>query len=54
MTRLGLVREIRDFEVFNYYRMHGVLNVHAEYGYLVNEVTAKCVIEWWRSVAEDA
>lgn len=52
MTRLGLVREIRDFEVFNYYRMRGVLNVHAEYGYLVNEVTARCVIEWWRSVAE--
>ena len=51
MTRLGLVREIRDFEVFNYYRMQGVLNVHAEYGYLVNEVTARCVIEWWRSAA---
>jgi hypothetical protein len=54
MTRLGLVRDIRDFEVFNYYHMHGVLNVHAEYGYLVNEVTARCVVEWWRSVAEGA
>ena len=54
MTRLGLVREIRDIEVFNYYHMHGVLNVHAEYGYLVNEVTAQCVIDWWRSVADGA
>lgn len=51
MTRLGLVREIRDLEVFNYYHMHGVLNVHAEYGYLVNEASARCVSEWWRSVA---
>ena len=54
MKRLGLVRDIRDFEVFNYYRMRGVLSVHAEYGYLVNEVTARCVIDWWRSVADSA
>lgn len=54
MKRLGLVREIRDFEVFNYYHMRGVLNVHAEYGYLVNEVTAQCVTEWWRSAAGGA
>jgi hypothetical protein len=51
MTRLGLVSAIRDYEVFNYYHMHGVLNVHAEYGYLVNEATARCVTDWWRSVA---
>jgi len=49
MVRFGLVADIRDLEVFNYYRMHGALNVHAEYGYLVNEVTARCISEWWRS-----
>jgi hypothetical protein len=53
MPRLGLVRGIRDYEVFNYYYMDGVLNVHAEYGYLVNEVTARCVRDWWREVADD-
>jgi surfactin synthase thioesterase subunit len=48
MVRLGLVSEIVDHEVFNYYHMHGALNVHAEYGYLVNEVTARVVSDWWR------
>jgi len=27
-----------------------VLNVHAEYGYLVNEVTATIIRDWWCSV----
>lgn len=48
MIRHGLVSDIDDREVFNYYHMHGALNVHAEYGYLVNEVTARCVSDWWR------
>ncbi len=51
MVRDGLVSDIEDREVFNYYRMHGTLNVHAEYGYLVNEVTARCVLDWWRANA---
>lgn len=51
MIRQGLVSDIDDREAFNWYRMHGALNVHAEYGYLVNEVTAQCVYEWWRSAA---
>lgn len=51
MMRLGLVANIEDREVFNYYHMHGSLNVHAEYGYLVNEVTARCVSDWWRAKA---
>lgn len=49
MIALGLVPAIEDHEVFNYYRMHGTLNVHAEYGYLVNETTAGFVIDWWRA-----
>jgi hypothetical protein len=49
MVELGLVESIEDFEVHNYFRLAGELNVHAEYGYLVNEVTAGIVAEWWRS-----
>jgi hypothetical protein len=50
MIRLGLVESIEDFAVFNYFRLNGELNVHAEYGYLVNETCAKQVRDWWRSV----
>jgi hypothetical protein len=48
MVQLGLVESIEDREVYNYFRLEGELNVHAEYGYLVNEVTAGYVSEWWR------
>ncbi len=44
-----LLAEIRDLQAYNYYHMHGTLNVHAEYGYLINEVTATVVCDWWRS-----
>ncbi len=49
MVDLGLVPAIDDRESFNYYHMHGALNVHAEYGYLINEETARVVSAWWRS-----
>lgn len=49
MVDLGLVPDIDDRDSFNYYHMHGALNVHAEYGYLINEATARIVSEWWRS-----
>ena len=48
MIELGLVERIEDIEMFNYYRHDGELNVHAEYGYLVNKVTAAVVADWWR------
>jgi len=51
MIRLGLVEDIEDLETYNYYRMNGVLNVHAEYGYLVNEVAANVIRDWWREVS---
>jgi hypothetical protein len=51
MIRLGLIEDIEDLEIYNYYRTSGVLNVHAEYGYLVNEVTATIIRNWWRGVA---
>jgi surfactin synthase thioesterase subunit len=50
MIRLGLVEDIEDLETYNYYHMNGVLNVHAEYGYLVNEVTATIIRNWWKDV----
>lgn len=53
MLALGVIESIEDRQIFNYFRLDGVLNVHAEYGYLINEVTAGFVSEWWRSVTPD-
>jgi hypothetical protein len=50
MKRLGLVDSIEDFAVFNHYRTNGELNVHSEYGYLVNQVTATLIRDWWRDL----
>lgn len=50
MARLGLVESIEDYGVQNYFRLDGELNVHGEYGYLVNAVTARIVTEWWQSL----
>lgn len=47
MIALGLTQDIEDIEVYNYFRFHGVLNVHSEYGYLVNEATARVIRTWW-------
>ncbi|MCG8370870.1 MAG: hypothetical protein MJA32_10205 [Proteobacteria bacterium] len=51
MLELGLVERFEDESVFTYFRLDGVLNVHAEYGYLVNERTAHAIAEWWRTAA---
>ena len=53
MVNLGLTESIEDRQVYNYFRLDGELNVHAEYGYLINEVTADFVSEWCRSVTPD-
>jgi hypothetical protein len=50
MSEHGLVDSIEDHEVHNYFRLNGDLNVHSEYGYLANDVTAKIAIDWWQSV----
>lgn len=50
MKQLGLVDSIEDHTIYNYFRQHGQgghLNVHAEYGYLANEVTAGIIAKWW-------
>ena len=48
MIELGLVEDIEDRVTYNYFHQDGDLNVHAEYGYLVNETTATVVRDWWR------
>ena len=48
MLDLGLVESIEDDIVLNHFRLEGQLNVHAEYGYLANEKTARTIVEWWR------
>lgn len=52
MIDLELVDDIEDIEIFNHFRLDGDLNVHAEYGYLTNRVTASIVAEWWRARRE--
>jgi hypothetical protein len=49
VLELGLVESFDDVLLHNYFRLEGELNVHAEYGYLVNEVTARTVAAWWRA-----
>lgn len=48
MIELGLVDAIDDEQLLNYFRLDGKLNVHAEYGYLANEKTARSIAKWWR------
>ena len=47
MLERGLVESIEDIEVFNFFRLDGRLNVHAEYGYLANETTGRVIADWW-------
>lgn len=49
MLELGLVDSFNDAEIHSAFRQDGVQNVHSEYGYLVNEATARAVASWWRS-----
>ena len=48
MRDLGLLEAIEDEELLNFFRLDGELNVHSEYGYLVNEKTALTIAKWWR------
>jgi len=51
MLSLGLVDDINDVEIVNYFRENGKLNTHSEYGYLVNNKTAQVIANWWRGVS---
>lgn len=52
MLELDLVEAIDDRALLNFFRLDGQLNVHAEYGYLVNASTGKAIVDWWRSVSD--
>lgn len=54
MIRLGLVDSIADRRVYNYFRLNNQLNVHAEYGYLVNDKTGRTIADWWAANAAHA
>ena len=49
MSEMGLVDRIEDHSIYNWFRTDGdgELNVHAEYGYLMNDVTAGIIADWW-------
>jgi len=51
MLDLGLLQSFADEELLNYFRLEGELNVHSEYGYLVNKKTAHTIVKWWRGHA---
>ena len=48
MLELGLLESFEDEAMLTSFRLEGSLNVHAEYGYLVHESTARTISEWWR------
>jgi len=50
MLELGLLEIFEDEVITTHFRMNGELNVHAEYGYLVNEKTAHTIVKWWRGL----
>lgn len=50
MQEHGL-QSLEDERIFTWFRLHGVLNVHAEYGYLAHEATGRIVCDWWRSLS---
>lgn len=50
MIEAGLISGIDDRELYSFYRADGMLAVHNEYGYLMHNVTAQVVSEWWRDV----
>ncbi len=50
MLELGLVDTFEDEVVHTHFRLDGELNVHAEYGYLVNDKAAHTIVEWWRGL----
>ena len=47
MSSASALQSLEDTRIYTWYRLDGELNVHAEYGYLANEVTAGIVHDWW-------
>ena len=53
MVSLNIVPSIEDVEILSSYRWNGELNPHSEYGYLINDKTARIVADWWREHDSD-
>ena len=51
MLELGVLESMDDTVIHTHFRLDGELNVHSEYGYLVNQTTARIVVDWWRATA---
>ena len=51
MLELDLLESLEDVDLYNYFRLDGRLNVHAEYGYLVNDTSGRVIADWWREVS---
>ncbi len=49
MLELGILESMDDTAIHTHFRLDGELNVHSEYGYLVNRTTARTVVDWWRA-----
>ncbi len=49
MIKLGLIKTITDYHdgIYNYFRDKKGLNCHRSYGYLINTVVSKVIIDWW-------
>lgn len=50
MLDFGITSHIEDHLTYNWFRNHGTdgeLNIHSEYGYLINDTTARVVADWW-------
>jgi hypothetical protein len=50
MLELGLTNSIEDLTTYTWFRDNGTdgrLNIHAEYGYLINDSVASFVANWW-------
>ena len=50
MLELGLLESFEDDAIHTHFRLNGELNIHAEYGYLVNEKTAHTIVSWWHGL----
>lgn len=54
MVAAGVLPQLDDYEIYNWYRDDGRLNVHAEYGYLANPDCARHIADWWLAQNKDA
>ena len=54
MVALKMVDSFTDHcdQVYNYFHDEDGLNCHRSYGYLINPVVSKVIVDWWRATEE--